>query len=128
MKYIIALLGATVALRLNGIDKKELMQEQPSHWRKIWPEGDTDNADGDAEILDWFNHPEKHGKKKPKITYPWSFDEDVISTQDSISTAEGITNNTLHADAVKDGGLDMINVYDNTKRQFERNLPYGATW
>jgi hypothetical protein len=30
--------------------------------------------------------------------------------------------------APKNGGLDMINTYDNTKVQFERNLPYGATW
>ena len=128
MKFIIALLATAQAIHLQGIDKKELMQEQPSHWRKVWPEGDTDNGDNDADILDRFNHPARNNKKKPVITYPWTYDEDVFTTQDSITTAEGITKEKLHAEAVKDGGLDMINVYDNTKRQFERNLPYGATW
>ena len=120
MKYFtfVALMGAATALQLKqqGIDEKELMQAQPSHWRKVWPEGDVDNADGDAEILDWFNHPEHKKKGKPHITYPWSLDEDVVSTQDSISTAERITSQKLHSEAVRDGGLDMINVYDNTKR------------
>ena len=41
-------------------------------------------------------------------------------------TAETITASELGTP--KNGGLDMIHTYDNTKVQFERNLPYGATW
>ena len=91
------------------------MQEQPSHWRKRWPEGVIDDAQGDAEILDWFNNPEHKKNNKPVITYPWTYDEDVISTQDSIETAEAMTKKKLHTEAVRDGGLDMIFHYDNTK-------------
>ena len=102
------------------------MQEQPSHWRKVWPEGAVDNSDGDAMIIDRFNKRPKDDKKEPEEKYPWSFDEDVISTGDSIKTAEKITASELGTPA--NGGLDMIHTYDNTKVQFERNLPYGATW
>ena len=133
MKYTLialALLGEISAHKLvsHGIPKKEIMQEQPSHWRKVWPQGAIDNADGDADVLNMFLYPEEKKKKKPTITYPYELDEDVISTQDSIAKAEELTNEKLHLEAVHDGGMDMINVYDNTKRQFERNLPYGSTW
>ena len=84
------------------------MQEQGNHWRKVWPEGAIDNGDGDADILDWFNHPDKKEKKKPVITYPYTLDEDVIETQNSISTAEKLTNKTLSSEGVKNGGMDMI--------------------
>ena len=64
-------------------------------------------------------------KKKPKkvITYPWNYDEDVISTGKSLETAEGIVGAKLAPP--KDGGLGMIFTYDNTKVQYERGTPYG---
>ena len=34
-----------------GIDKDDLMQNNPSHWRKAWPEGDTDNGEGEETVL-----------------------------------------------------------------------------
>ena len=52
---IATLLVATNAVQLEGIPYPALMQEQPSHWRKVWPEGATDNSDGDAEVIDKFN-------------------------------------------------------------------------
>ena len=129
MKFIIAcLLASASAVQLSGIDPDDLMQEQPSHWRKEWPQGSIDNADGDAEVLDKFNHPEKKKPKKKEVTYPWSLDEDVTSTQDSIKKAEGLTGKQLSQEGVRDGGMDMIFKYDNTKVQFERNTPYGSTW
>ena len=55
MKTIIFTLGLMVgqgsAIQLEGIHKDNLMQNQPSHWRKAWPEGDTDDGNGDAEVL-----------------------------------------------------------------------------
>ena len=46
-----------VQLASRGMPYPALMQEQPSHWRKVWPEGATDNSDGDAEVIDRFNRP-----------------------------------------------------------------------
>ena len=123
---LVALMATAGAVQLEGIPYPALMQEQPSHWRKVWPEGATDNSDGDAEILDRFNKRPKEEKKEKEETYPWSLDEDVLTTGDSIKTAEKITASELGTP--KNGGLDMIATYDNTKVQFERNLPYGATW
>merc|ERR1711998_96389 len=80
-----------VQIGLGGIPYPALMQEQPSHWRKVWPEGATDNSDGDAEILDRFNKRPKEKEEDKPETYPWSLDEDVLSTGDSIKTAETIT-------------------------------------
>ena len=138
MKTVILALGLamTSAIHLHththrgggAIKKEDLMQENPSHWRKAWPEGDTDNGDGDAEVLDWFNNPEKKEKKKTKITYPWTLDEDVIDTQESLATSEEITKHKLSNEGVRNGGMDMIDVYDNNKRVFERNTPYGNHW
>ena len=128
MKTIILSLGLmvaeTAAVNLEGIPKGALMQSQPSHWRKAWPEGDTDNADGDAEVLDMFLTKKKK-EPKPKITYPWNYDEDVIETKNSLETAEGIVGTKLSKDAVHDGGLGMIFTYDNTKVQYERGTPFG---
>eukprot|EP00355_Strombidium_rassoulzadegani_P008965 CAMPEP_0168625588 /NCGR_PEP_ID=MMETSP0449_2-20121227/10108_1 /TAXON_ID=1082188 /ORGANISM="Strombidium rassoulzadegani, Strain ras09" /LENGTH=42 /DNA_ID= /DNA_START= /DNA_END= /DNA_ORIENTATION= len=39
-----------------------------------------------------------------------------------------MTKKKLSTEAVRDGGMDMIFKYDNTKVQFERNLPNGSTW
>ena len=47
--------GQAVQLSAGGIPYHALMNEQPSHWRKVWPEGAVDNSDGDAEIIDRFN-------------------------------------------------------------------------
>ena len=112
----------------HGIDKKEIMQNQPSHWRKMWPQGSVDNADGDAEVLDLFNHPEKKKPGPPKETYPWTLDEDAVETAKSLATSEEKLKKKLSAESVKDGGMGMIFTYDNTKRVFERNTPQGNTW
>ena len=104
------------------------MQNQPSHWRKSWPEGAVDNADGDAEVLSMFLDPPEKKKKKKEPTFEWSFDEDVTTTQASLDLAEKMVDHKLTDEATKDGGLHMINVYDNTKRQFERNTPFGNKW
>merc|ERR1719353_1757617 len=107
-----------------GIDKDDLMQNNPSHWRKAWPEGDTDNGNGDAEVLEMFLK-KKKAAPKSKITYPWNYDEDVIETKKSLDTAEGLTGAKLSHEAVKDGGLGMIFTYDNTKVQNRRGYVHG---
>ena len=127
---IAVLVSSAQAISVESIPKGTLMQNNPSHWRKVWPEGIVDNGDADAEILEAFLLPEdeKAKKKGKKETFDWTLDDDVIATQKSITTAEGITSQKLNDAATKNGGLDMISVYDNTKRVFESGLPYGATW
>ena len=130
-KLCVALLVSSAsAVTLESIPAGTLMQNNPSHWRKTWPEGIVDNGDEDSSVIEMFLKPVDEKKKKvaKKETYPYTLDEDVISTQKSIETAEGITKKKLSDKATKNGGLDMINVYDNTKVVFESGLPYGATW
>lgn len=50
----------------------------------------------------------KKKKKEDEVTFFYKLDEDVITTQDSIETAEKLTEEKLHLDAVHDGGMDMI--------------------
>jgi len=100
------------------------MQNNPSHWRKPWPEGVIDDGEGDEDL--WF--PKEKPKPKAKETYPWSYDDDVISTKASIGTAEGGLGKKLSKEGVAERGLNMIFHYDNTKTVFERDLPYGHTW
>ena len=45
-----------------------------------------------------------------------------------MDTSEKLTGKKLSNEGVKQRGMNWIFHYDNTKRVFERNLPYGATW
>ena len=128
MNKIIALFVASAsAVQLEGIPMGAVMQNNPSHWRKAWPEG-FDNSEGDDEIIDRFNIPEKKKPDEVEITYPWTHSDDVKETQASIEKAMEITKEKFSDAAAEKRGLDMINTYDNTKNVFERDLPYGATW
>ena len=63
MKYTFAVLALSEASAVNlkyiapvnghshGIPYSATMQEQPSHWRKVWPEGAVDNGDTDAQVI-----------------------------------------------------------------------------
>tara|TARA_B110000259_G_C13814922_1_gene322276 strand:- start:46 stop:627 length:582 start_codon:yes stop_codon:yes gene_type:complete len=113
-----------VQLSATGIPYPAMMQEQPSHWRKVWPEGATDNSDGDAEILDRFNKEPFVPKKNDEEKYPWTLEDSIVASQKSVAQAEKVTGETL-GDMTAARGLDLIHTYDNTKVQFERNLPYG---
>ena len=129
MNKVIALLIASAsAVQLEAIPAGALMQNNPSHWRKVWPEGITDNADGDAEGINRFLKDEDDGKKKTKETYPWTISDEVKETQASIAKGEKITGEVFEDDAAKQRGLNMLHVYDNTHNVMEQDLPYGATW
>ena len=129
MNKVIALLIASAsAVQLEAIPIGALMQNNPSHWRKVWPEGAVDNADGDAEILDRFNKPEEEKKKDGKESYPWTLSDEVKETQASIAKGEKITGEVFEDAASHQRGLNMIHTYDNTKNVMEKDLPYGATW
>ena len=79
MKFVIALLlSSTGAVKIRGIDDKEIMQNQPSHFRMAWPEGAIDNGDEDAGVIDMFNEPDVKvvHDAKPE-SYYYDIDEDV---------------------------------------------------
>ena len=64
----------------------------------------------------------------PPITYPWEYDEDVIATKASIGEGEKLTGQKLTDAAAKERSMDMIDSYDNNRRVWERNMPYGNQW
>ena len=126
MKFTIAVLALTSTSAINlkyvapvnghshGIPYSATMQEQPSHWRKVWPEG-VDNSDGDADVINAFSLPKKpdpHANKRE--TYPWEYDHDVIGVGKSIKAAEGSTGNKLTYESVAlKRGRDMV--FENNK-------------
>ena len=129
MNKVIALFVASAsAIQVESIPAGSLMQNNKSHWKKVWPEGITDNADGDAEILDRFNLPEKKKKEDKEEKYPWTISDEVKETQASIAKGLAITKEEWSDDAAKQRGLDMLPTYDNTHKVMEQYLPYGATW
>ena len=130
MNKVIALLIASAsAVQLEAIPAGSLMQNNPSHWRKVWPEGITDNADGDAEIIGRFNIPEVEKVTKGTEKYPWALSDEVKETQSSMQKALKITGEEeFSAAAAQSRGMDMMHTYDNTKNVMEQDLPYGATW
>ena len=50
---ILALLGASQAVTIRSIPSDSLMDRQPSHWKKIWPQGDTDDGLNDNLVLNY---------------------------------------------------------------------------
>ena len=50
---ILALLGVSQGVTIRGIPSASLMDRQPSHWKKIWPQGDTDDGLNDDLVLNW---------------------------------------------------------------------------
>ena len=93
-----------------GIDKGDLMQNNPSHWRKAWPEG-IDNGQDDADVLGRLDTKRRSHKDKEKpVTYPWSYDEDVIHTGKSLAMAEDMTGKQMTKDGVgySHRGIDWV--------------------
>ena len=75
-----------------------------------------------------FSLPLPPAPPAPPITYPWTFDEDVISTGLSIKEGETLTGKKLTDAAANERSMDMIDSYDNNRRVWERNMPYGNQW
>ena len=116
MKFIILAAAAVSAHRLSGIPDGDL--QGGNHWRKTWPQG-VDNGDDDDLILDRMPKNRLNSDQKPAgppEKYPWSYDDDVITTGKSIDIAEGITGGKLTYNAVAaHKGLDMIHRVKHTE-------------
>ena len=80
------LLSIGEALRVRGIDEEDLMKG--NLWRKNWPEGVTDAAEGDEFVLNMEGFPKKKKKADGPIRYEWSLDPEVLTTQKTIQDAE----------------------------------------
>ena len=84
-----------------GVDKDDLMQNNPSHWRKSWPEGNTDNGQDDSDVLARLGTKKRsHKDAADKINYPWAYDEDVIHTGNSLALSEDMTGKQMTKDGV----------------------------
>ena len=94
-----------------GIDKDDLMQNNPSHWRKAWPEGAIDNGQEDVDVLGRQHMKHRSFKEARKQeTYPWAYDEDVIHTGNSLALAENMTGKEMTKDGVgySHRGVDWV--------------------
>merc|ERR1711998_147025 len=117
MKFIF-LIAAVAAHRIHHKDVQE-----GNHWRKPWPQG-IDNGDDDDTVLPREPKNRLNSDQKPKPPpekYPWSYDEDVIGTGNSIDKAEGITKEKLTYNAVAaHRGLDMIHRVKYMEGKYDR--------
>ena len=85
---------------IGGISKDDLMQNNPSHWRKAWPEG-IDNGQDDSDVLGRLDTKKRSHKDARKMeTYPWQYDEDVIHTGNSLALSEEATGKSLTHEGV----------------------------
>ena len=75
------------SLFIGGIDKDDLMQNQKSHWKKPWPQGDTDDGTNDEDVLN-MTWDDKKKKKKDKLTYPWTLDSEIVDSQKHLEDIE----------------------------------------
>ena len=124
---LIANLALAQGIQITGIPKSDIMQNQPNHWRKIWPQGDTDDGRDDDKIM--FGWSENKASAPTRVKYPEiKLDEDVIRTQNSVRETESATGLTLSDKTISQRGLNRVDEYDNTKRVWERNMPFGNTW
>ena len=74
---ILALLGVSQAVQIRGIPDGSLMDRQPSFWKKIWPQGTTDDALNDNLVLNW-----------PKITPPPRAEHDWVPYEPHTTSME----------------------------------------
>ena len=76
-----------------------------------------------------FNGP---AKKKPGKAdhefFNFTLDEDMIDTAKHMKAAEGKVGSKLSLEGVKNGGMDLIDRYDNTRLTFEKDTPHGNQW
>jgi hypothetical protein len=64
---LFALFSGSQAVTLRSIPYASLMDEQPSHWKKIWPQGDTDDGLYDDTVIG----PDAPNKLPPRVEHDW---------------------------------------------------------
>ena len=90
------------------------MQNQKSHWRKNWPEGDTDNGENDECILDikaCIGDYKKKKDDKENLRYPWTLDSDIVDSQRHLKDIEGKIA-PFGEEGYQDRGLKILNSGD----------------
>ena len=113
MKSLI-LLAAVNAVRIEGIDKGDLMQEQGPHWRKAWPQGLTDSGEHDHDVINiGGNGREKKLREVHKyVPREWTLDADVVDTQAHLGDAESMIGDQFSKKGYWDRGLAILNSGD----------------
>ena len=97
---------------VGGIDKDDLMQNQKSHWRKLWPQGDTDTGEDDENVLNLAGKPRKAKKKPDVYTYPWTLDADIVDSQKHLKDSETVNKREFGVEGYQDRGLGILNSGD----------------
>ena len=86
-----------VSLRSMGIPDGDLMAG--AHWRKSWPEGNSDAGNGDDLVIN-LRKDDIRGKNwldaAPHIDYSTTLDADVIDTQAHLGDAEAAFKEKLY--------------------------------
>ena len=111
MKLIIAATAVAAVQLKRGICDGELMDQQGPHWRKTWPQGNTDNGEDDDGVVErFYDGKRKVGRPEPaRFVMPdFEVDDDVIGTQASLSLAEGELGRPMDPAVAKDHGLEVL--------------------
>ena len=96
-----------------GIPDGDLMAG--AHWRKSWPEGDTDNGSHDDFVVNLRND-DIRGKNwldaAPHIDYSSTLDSDVVDTQKHLADIEAQFKEKLSEEGYADRGYGILNSGD----------------
>jgi len=77
---------------IGGIDEDDIMQNQASHWKKSWPQGDTDNGVDDENVMNLKGEARKAKKAPDVYTYPWKLDAEVVDSAKHLEDTEKVMN------------------------------------
>ena len=97
---------------VGGIDEDDIMQNQASHWKKSWPQGDTDNGVDDENVMNLKGDPRKAKKKPDVYTYPWKLDSDVVDSAKHLADTEKVVGKQFGQEGWQDRGLAILNSGD----------------
>ena len=92
-----------------GIDEEDLMEG--AHWKKNWPEGNTDPGDGDEDVLNLRAERKvrKH-KVKDATVYPEvKIDQEIIDSQNNLEKTEQKLGAKFGKEAWWDRGRQILN-------------------
>ena len=110
-RHLMAAAVAAVKLQ-RGIPDGDLMDFQPSHWRKVWPQGDTDRGEADDSVVERYFDGKQFNRRAPppRFVMPdFEPDEDVVNTQGSLSLAEGQLGAKMDPAVVADRAMGVLN-------------------
>ena len=101
------------AMMMNPMEDPAIMQNQPSHWRKQWPEGLTDQGQQDDTVVDRQGkyRGRKWTKPVPVVDYGHDLplDGDIVDSQKHTEDAESQFEKVLAPSSYLDRGYTILN-------------------